>query len=220
MEDDLSLFDPLQSDDKLLQPATTIKDDTLKIIPEKIETNVQQPIDKTVVYEDLLGGFSQEVNVDEVDSDNRDRIRSTTSFFLLDFDGGADEASTKSVSHGAVASDHGANNIDDIIDDADNDSLSSTGSEIVPVDVDNLPLNDQDDTKDDQQPQSGFFFNDLLVSDKPRKISSSVAVSNDKSATAAPDTPSFIIGSEVTNHKTVAEHIEEETENNFETVSF
>ena len=191
MDDDFSLFDPLQPTvpDKIIEPDKS---------QHKVEGSKEKNVDKTVVLEDLLGGLNEEIKVDQVDGDvgaNGDRIRSTTSFFLLDFDndggGGAGPVVTD------MTNDHKANSIDDIIDGEDDDHLS-VGSEVLSVSGDNLPLDQEDDT--DQEPQSGFFFHDLLESDQPRNVTKpqqSDAQVIQPVTTEQQNTPNFLIGSEV-----------------------
>ena len=192
MDDDFSLFDPLQPTvaDKITEPDKS---------QYKVEGSEEKNVDKTVVLEDLLGGLNEEIKVDQVDGDvgaNGDRIRSTTSFFLLDFDndggGGAGPVVTD------MTNDHKANSIDDIIDGEDDDNLS-VGSEVLSVNGDNLPLDQEDAT--DQEPQSGFFFHDLLESDQPRNVAkpqqSDDAQVIQPVTTEKQNTPNFLIGSEV-----------------------
>ena len=94
MDDDFSLFDPLQpidSSTKIIKPENS---------SETVVRSEEKSVDKTVILEDLLGGFSEEIKVDAVDGgdNDADRMRSTTSFFLLDLDnnegGAADTALT------------------------------------------------------------------------------------------------------------------------------
>ena len=212
MDDDFSLFDPLQP---------TVSAQITE--PDKSSTKVEskeKPVDKTVVLEDLLGGFNEEIKVDEVDGDggaNGDRIRSTTSFFLLDFDndGGAEPVVTD------MTNDHKVKSIDDIIDGEDDDNLS-VGSEVLSVNGDNLPL-DQEDVTDGQEPQSGFFFHDLLESDQPRnaaKPQQSDTPVTQPVNTEQQNTPNFLIGSEVLvdDNKVISSDLTECAEDNLESL--
>ena len=56
MDDDFSLFDPLQPTvpDKITEP------DKLQ---HKVEGSKEKNVDKTVVLEDLLGGLNEEIKV-------------------------------------------------------------------------------------------------------------------------------------------------------------
>ena len=83
MDDDFSLFDPLQP--SATTPSQSSAVDNIENVEEK-QKDVGNT-DKSVVLEDLLGGLSEKVTVDENKaSDQSGAIRSTTSFFLLDFD--------------------------------------------------------------------------------------------------------------------------------------
>ena len=194
MDDDFSLFDPLQ-------PTVSAQITEPDKSSTKVEGSKEKTVDKSVVLEDLLGGLNEEIKVDEVDGDgsdggaNGDRIRSTTSFFLLDFDndggGGAEPVVTD------MTNDHKVKSIDDIIDGEDDDHLS-VGSEVLSVNGDNLPLDQEDETG--QEPQSGFFFHDLLESDQPRnaaKPQQSDTPVIQPVNTEQQNTPNFLIGSEV-----------------------
>ena len=143
-QNDLFLFDPIKAEDSL----------QVAHIDPKEETNVEEQtkqssaLSENVVIEDLLGGFTEERSGDSVvatDSGAAERIRSTTSFFLLDLDNNSS----------GLKSDHPADK-----DDGDV-SLSSVPSEVLSVNEENLPFDEAD-----SEPVSGFFFNDLLVDDK------------------------------------------------------
>ena len=215
MDDDFSLFDPLQ-------PTVSAQITEPDKSSTKVEGSKEKPVDKTVVLEDLLGGFNEEIKVDEVDGDggaNGDRIRSTTSFFLLDFDndggGGAEPVVTD------MTNDHKVKSIDDIIDGEDDDNLS-VGSEVLSVNGDNLPL-DQEDVTDGQEPQSGFFFHDLLESDQPRnaaKPQQSDTPVTQPVNTEQQNTPNFLIGSEVLvgDNKVISSDLTECAEDNLESL--
>ena len=214
MDDDFSLFDPLQ-------PTVSAQITEPDKSSTKVEGSKEKPVDKTVVLEDLLGGLNEEIKVDEVDGDggaNGDRIRSTTSFFLLDFDndggGGAGPVVTD------MTNDHKANSIDDIIDGEDDDNLS-VGSEVLSVNGDNLPLDQEEAT--DQEPQSGFFFHDLLESDQPRNVAKpkqSDAQVIQPVTTEQQNTPNFLIGSEVLvgDNKVIISDITDVAEDNLESL--
>ena len=214
MDDDFSLFDPLQP----TVSAQITEPDKLT----KIEVgSKEKTVDKTVVLEDLLGGFNEEIKVDEVDGDGGatgDRIRSTTSFFLLDFDNDGGGGAAPVVTD--MTNDHKANSIDDIIDGEEDDHLS-VGSEVLSVNGDNLPLDQEDVT--DREPQSGFFFHDLLESDQPRNVakpqqSDSSVIQPVK--TEQQTTPSFLIGSEVlvADNKVISGDLTECGEDNLESL--
>ena len=214
MDDDFSLFDPLQP-----KVSTNITE------PDKLskieDGSKEKLVDKTVVLEDLLGGFNEEIKVDEVDGDagaDGDRIRSTTSFFLLDFDNDGGGGAAPVVTD--MTNDHKANSIDDIIDGEDDDHLS-VGSEVLSVNGDNLPLDQEDGT--DQEPQSGFFFHDLLESDQPRNVAK--PQQSDTSViqpvkTEQQTAPSFLIGSEVlvADNKVISGDLTECAEDNLESL--
>ena len=208
MEDDFSLFDPLQP--SAPTPSQSSAVDNIENVEEK-QKDVGNT-DKSVVLEDLLGGLSEKVTVDENKaSDQSGAIRSTTSFFLLDFDNDSVDVNPAAAIPPVVnvTSDHKANNIDDIIDEGD-DSLSSVVSEVLSVNGSNLPINDNVEDVD-SEPQSGFFFNDLLVNDTPRNTTNNIQkpkISDTYLTTAesktTQNTPSFKIGSEVLNNDLVA----------------
>ena len=213
MDDDFSLFDPLQ-------PTVTDQIPEKDKPPKKEDQGSEVKIvDKTVVLEDLLGGFNEEIKVDEVDADvgaNGDRIRSTTSFFLLDFDNDGDGGAGPAVTD--MTNDHKANTIGDIIDDDDH---LSVGSEVLSVNGDNLPLDQEDVT--DQEPQSGFFFNDLLESDQPRSVAKphpSDAPVIEPVISKQQNTPNFIIGSEVlaVDNKVINSELADCAEDNLESL--
>ena len=217
MDDDFSLFDPLQ-------PTVSAQITEPNKPSTKVEGSKEKTVDKSVVLEDLLGGLNEEIKVDEVDGDgsdggaNGDRIRSTTSFFLLDFDndggGGAEPVVTD------MTNDHKVKSIDDIIDGEDDDHLS-VGSEVLSVNGDNLPLDQEHETG--QEPQSGFFFHDLLESDQPRnaaKPQQSDTPVIQPVNTEQQNTPNFLIGSEVLvgDNKVVSSDLTDCAEDNLESL--
>ena len=148
IENDLFLFDPIKAEDSLQVDHTERREETNE--EEQTKQSSAQP--ENVVIEDLLGGFTEERSGDSVvatdDAEAADRIRSTTSFFLLDLDGNSS----------GLKPDHPADNIDGDV------SLSSVPSEVLSVNDENLPFDEAD-----AEPVSGFFFNDLLADDKSSK---------------------------------------------------
>ena len=118
----------------------------------------------------------------------------------------------------AMTNDHKAKSIDDIIDGEDDDNLS-VGSEVLSVNGDNLPLDQEEAT--DQEPQSGFFFHDLLESDQPRNVAKpqqSDAQVMQPVTTEQQNTPNFLIGSEVLvgDNKVISSDITDIAEDNLE----
>ena len=136
MDDDFSLFDPLQPTDsstKIIKPENS---------SETVVRSEEKSVDKTVILEDLLGGFSEEIKVDAVDGgdNDADRMRSTTSFFLLDLDnneGGAADTALTDVT--MTQSDHRAG-IGDIIEEDDHDDIID---DHLSVTGDTLPLDQE-----------------------------------------------------------------------------
>ena len=134
MDDDFSLFDPLQpidSSTKIIKPENS---------SETVVRSEEKSVDKTVILEDLLGGFSEEIKVDAVDGgdNDADRMRSTTSFFLLDLDnneGGAERSALTDVTQ----SDHRAG-IGDVIEEDDHDDIID---DHLSVTGDTLPLDQE-----------------------------------------------------------------------------
>ena len=118
MDDDFSLFDPLQpidSSTKIIKPENS---------SETVVRSEEKSVDKTVILEDLLGGFSEEIKVDAVDGgdNDADRMRSTTSFFLLDLDnneGGAERSALTDVTQ----SDHRAGIGEEVIEEDDHNDI-------------------------------------------------------------------------------------------------
>ena len=148
IQNDLFLFDPIKAEDSLQSDHIESREETTG---EK-QTKQSSALAENVVIEDLLGGFTEERSGDSVVAttgpEAADRIRSTTSFFLLDLDD----------NNGGLKPHHLADN-----DDGDV-SLSSVPSEVLSVNDDNLPFDEAD-----SEPVSGFFFNDLLADDKSNK---------------------------------------------------
>lgn len=147
-ENALFLFDPIKAEDSLQGDYIDSREET----KEEEQTKQSRAQPENVVIEDLLGGFTEERSGDSVaatgtDGEAADRIRSTTSFFLLDLDDNA--------SPSGLQPDHPTDNIDGDV------SLSSVPSEVLSVNEENLPFDEAD-----AEPVSGFFFNDLLVDDK------------------------------------------------------
>ena len=146
MENDFFMFDPIKTESSI--PISQIDD---REETDKEERQEQSEVKQdNVVIEDLLGGISEERSGDNVvvSGDGADRIRSTTSFFLLDLDDNS----------GGLKPNHPADNIEGDV------SLSSVPSEVLSVNEENLPFDEAD-----TEPVSGFFFNDLLVDDKSSK---------------------------------------------------
>ena len=143
-QNDLFLFDLIKTEESLQGDHIESREET----NEEEQTTQSRAPPENVVIEDLLGGFTEERSGDSVvatDSGAAERIRSTTSFFLLDLDNNSS----------GLKSDHPADK-----DDGDV-SLSSVPSEVLSVNEENLPFDEAD-----SEPVSGFFFNDLLVDDK------------------------------------------------------
>ena len=144
IENDLFLFDPIKAEESLQVDHIECREETTE--EEQTKKSSAQP--ENVVIEDLLGGFTEERSGDSVvatDAEAADRIRSTTSFFLLDLDD----------NNSGLKPDHPADNIEGDV------SLSSVPSEVLSVNDENLPFDEAE-----AEPVSGFFFNDLLVDDK------------------------------------------------------
>ena len=147
IKNDLFLFDPIKTEESL---QVDLIDSTEEINDEEATKQNSAP-PENVVIEDLLGGFTEERVGDSVvaaPEEAADRIRSTTSFFLLDLDDNS----------GGLKPNHPADNIEGDV------SLSSVPSEVLSVNEENLPFDEAD-----TEPVSGFFFNDLLVDDKSSK---------------------------------------------------
>ena len=147
-QNDLFLFDPMTVEDSLQGDHTDTREETNG--EEQTKQSLAPP--ENVVIEDLLGGFTEERSGDSVVAtagpEAADRIRSTTSFFLLDLDD----------NNGGLKPDHPADNIEGDV------SLSSVPSEVLSVHDENLPFDEAD-----SEPVSGFFFNDFLLDDKSSK---------------------------------------------------
>ena len=146
-QNDLFLFDPIKAEEPLQVDHIDSREET----KEEEETKQSSAPPENVVIEDLLGGFTEERSGDSVaatDGKAADRIRSTTSFFLLDLD---DNTS-------GLQPDHPTDNIEGDV------SLSSVPSEVLSVNEENLPFDEAE-----AEPVSGFFFNDLLADDKSSK---------------------------------------------------
>ena len=225
--DDLGFFDPLQTDEK-----HSANENADNFLPSEVEPKSNVANSKSIILEDLVGDFKEEV--DEVDGDHTDGIhdkiaKTTTSFFLLDLD------TTTTDSTVNVNTDQTANKI--YHDDIDKESISEDISDILDINVDNLPVND--DLLEDEEPQSGFFFNDLLdsSSDNIRKTTTSLVSSSltktenhDQGDTHSDNSPTFLIGSEVSGHTNsiieeakseenfVAELHDERNENDFQSL--
>ena len=146
-QNDLFLFDPMKVEDSLQGDHTDTREEKNC---EQTKQSLAPP--ENVVIEDLLGGFTEERTGDSVVAtagpEAADRIRSTTSFFLLDLDD----------NNGGLKPDHPADNIEGDV------SLSSVPSEVLSVHDEHLPFDEAD-----SEPVSGFFFNDLLADDKSSK---------------------------------------------------
>ena len=150
VQNDLFLFDPIKAEEPLQVDHIDSREDTKK--EEQIKPSSGPP--ENVVIEDLLGGLTEERRGDSAVAGAAaadgaaDRIRSTTSFFLLDLD----------ENNSGLKPDHPAGNNEGDV------SLSSVPSEVLSVNEENLPFDEAD-----TEPVSGFFFNDLLVDDKSSK---------------------------------------------------
>ena len=147
IQNDLFLFDPIKAEESL---QVDDKDSGEEIKKEE-QSKQSSALPENVVIEDLLGGLTEERSGDSVvaaPAGAADRIRSTTSFFLLDLDDNS----------GGLKPDHPADNIEGDL------SLSSVPSEVLSVNEENLPFDEAD-----TEPVSGFFFNDLLADDKSSK---------------------------------------------------
>ena len=144
MDQDFSLFDPF-SDTKHVGNNLDVKSEEVKNIPKKSLN------DDNVIIEDLLGGFSEVVRSDSIEKKEEERQTSTTSFFLLDFDNnGADSITPRNSENDNPVS----------LDTTDN-------SEVLSIVEGNLPF---DETNDEKELASGFFFNDLLEDNKSAPI--------------------------------------------------
>ena len=149
VQNDLFLFDPIKAEEPLQVGHINSREDIKK--EEQIKPSSAPP--ENVVIEDLLGGLTEERSGDSVVAGDAadgtaDRIRSTTSFFLLDLD----------ENNSGLKPDHPAGNNEGDV------SLPSVPSEVLSVNEENLPFDEAD-----TEPVSGFFFNDLLVDDKSSK---------------------------------------------------
>ena len=147
IQNDLFLFDPIKTEEPLQGDHIESREET----NEEEQTTQSRAPPENVVIEDLLGGFTEERSGDSAaatDGEAADRIRSTTSFFLLDLD----------ENNSGLKPDHQAGNNEGDV------SLSSVPSEVLSVNEENLPFDEAD-----TEPVSGFFFNDLLVDDKSSK---------------------------------------------------
>ena len=206
MDDDFSLFDPLQ-------PVLDKHDQHDEDNEVKNKSPVKEASDQSVIVEDLLGEFGGVVKVDSTArrrDDHVDNNKAATSFFLLDLDTNTTESTAAGVDTTDAAVNHPSDLKSNFVIDINDDDNSSVNSDVLSVNGDNLPL-DTTDLLDDDEPQSGFFFNDLLVNDTPRVTSNQTSSpSSDQDTT--PGVPEFRIGSEVSEVK-VTEAVVDEEEN-------